>query len=204
MKISFILPATDKKQVLRLEKSLNALGQPFEIIPIYGATSFFDCWRKAMPKAKGEYLILTHQDTEFHYIPKLNVEGLAGVAGAKEYNIDDPWWFTRDRYINSRLSGQIYHDKQTKGLSNFGPYGDVEVLDGVCLVTKPEILKKVLKDLPDVTWDWYDHVLSKAYLNAGYQVKTIPILMTHYSAGGERRKTFEKERKVYVKWYKNS
>jgi hypothetical protein len=206
--ISFIVPTTDQAQILSLRTSLDKLGVPFEIIDIQGATSFFDCWRKALKKAKGDYLVLTHQDTEYFYLPDFtkiftNKVGLCGVAGCKNYNTNNAWWFSQDRLRMGELSGQIYHDSpESKGLSFFGDYSGVDILDGVCLVTTPKLLKEILKDIKvDVTWDWYDHVLSTAFKLKGYKIKTIPLLMSHGSAGGSRRNTFEIERRSYLNWY---
>jgi hypothetical protein len=221
--INVIVPATDEKQVARLQQSLDKLeddNHTFKMIPIYGAVSFFDAWREGLKETYGSWIVLTHQDTEFHYFPTMTTNpqqnmpdrdfDLGGVAGCIDYDINEPWWFTRDRYMDGKLSGQIYHDTghkstgESKGLSFFGEYGEVDILDGVCLVTTKQLLEDVLRDIKcNVTWDWYDHVLSTAYKRRGLVVKTIPILMTHGSAGGDRRNTFEKERKNYVKWYQD-
>jgi len=210
--ISFIVPATNKDKIINLALSLERLPIDYELIDVYGATSFFDAWRKGLEHSRGEYVILTHQDTEYHYIPDLKEIfkeldiGLCGVAGCKDYDIKDPWWFSRKRLIDNNLSGQIYHDSpESKGLSIFGDYDLVDVLDGVCLVTKRLMLKEILRRIKvNVTWDWYDHVLSCEYIKDGWYLRTIPILMTHGSAGGERRSTFEKERKEFIKWYEQN
>ena len=193
--ISVVLPANDKKQVASLEDSLKRLGQPFELLPIYGATSFFDAWRKAKPK--GEYIILTHQDTEFLEIPELdkylkdNV-GMIGCAGTTVLHKDQPWWFSAERAAGLILSGQIYH-KGDKGneLSVFGPQGEVVCLDGVCMITTKKILDEVGIPDKDYTWDFYDHVLCGEYRKKGYKLMTAPIIMVHSSKGANKRDSFE-------------
>ena len=212
--ITFIIPYRKKENADKWEKRLLEKFPDSQVIAINGDAknggekSFFSVWKKALPKVKGEYVCLTHDDTIFHHIPDLNEYfkdnvGLVGVAGAIDYNINDTWWFDRFRFLNHKLSGQIYHNApDSKGLSFFGDYGGVRVLDGVCMVTKTEYFKKILPKIKvNVTWDWYDHVLSKAYRNEGYRLKTIPILITHMSAGGLKRDSFEKEKKEYMKWY---
>jgi hypothetical protein len=207
--ISVILPATDEKQVERLNASLEGLGQPFELLPIYHANSFFDAWNKGLKKAKGKYLLFTHQDTLYHHIPDLDEVfafedelGMVGVAGGMETDANDPWWFSQRRYAQRKLSGRIYHDGETRGLSVFGKYGKVQILDGVCLVTPTETLLKVGIPKHDwCTWDWYDHVISLEYNKKNYYLKTVPILMTHYSAGGNKRPSFFKAQKQYIRHY---
>jgi hypothetical protein len=203
--ITYIIPTTDLHTLYPLTTSLSRLGQPFELLPIQEATSFFDAWKKAMPKVRTEWVILTHQDTEFHYIPELKGFDLGGVAGCTKYeNVDNfPWWFDRGRLQKGLLSGRIYHDApESKGLSIFGEYGDCEILDGACLVAQSSKLKEILGKIDvDVTWDWYDHVLSHEYVKRGLKVKTIPLLMTHRSAGGSRRPSYFTEMKKYIKYY---
>lgn len=206
--ISFILPATDKTKVKTLEASLNQLGTPFELIPIYNSTSFFDAWRQGVAKAKGEYLCFTHQDTEFYYIPDLDKEftkgvGLCGAAGSREIDKTEPWWFSMRRLQSNLLSGQVYHNSwDAKGLSNYGDYGEVKILDGVCLITRKERLLKVgIPNKDWCTWDYYDHVLSLDYQKKGYKLKTIPVVMVHASAGGNRRESFYTAEKEFIKEY---
>lgn len=208
--ISFILPATDKDAVSRLDTSLDQLGIEFELIPIYEANSFFDAWKKGVKKAKGKYLILTHQDTEYYYIPDLDEIfafeenlGMVGVAGSTVLDQSEPWWFSQRRYAANQLSGQIYHHgEDSKGLSVFGEYGIVRVLDGVCLITPKATLEKVgIPGLDWCSWDWYDHVICQEYIKKNYILKTIPVIMSHGSAGGDKRESFYKGQKEFVKSY---
>jgi len=207
--ISFIVPTTDNAQLDRLRTSLNQLGQPFELIPVYNSLSFFDCWRKGVKKAKGDYLIFTHQDTEYYYLPDLDKEftkkvGMCGVAGTKLIDRSEPWWYDKKRLHSGLLSGQIYHNAiRSKGLSTFGPYGDeLKVLDGVCLVTQKDILLKVgIPDLDWCAWDYYDHVICMEYIKRGYKLKTIPIIMVHKSDGVTREREFYKAEDRFKKEY---
>ena len=196
--ISVILPATDKEQVKSLDKSLQDLKIDYELIPIYGASSFFDAWQKGLKTAKGEYICFTHQDTQFLEIPKLdsyfkNNVGMVGIAGTTILHRDQPWWFSRERAEGNILSGTIYH-KGTAGneLSVFGPQGEVVCLDGVCMITTKKILEDVGIPTKDyATWDFYDHVLCGEYRKKGYKLLTIPLIMIHASKGGNKRDSFE-------------
>ena len=209
MNCSFIVPVNNRKQLKSLTASLNVLGQEFELIPIEGATSFFDAWRQGMAKAKGKYLCLTHQDTEYIAIPKLDKYlkdgvGMIGCAGTTVLHRDQPWWFSTERLQGSILSGQIFH-KEKKGnkLSIFGDFGEVVVLDGVCLITTKKILEDVgIPEKDYGTWDFYDHIISLEYIKKGYKLLTVPIVMTHLSKGGDKRPSFfesmDKFRKEYL------
>jgi hypothetical protein len=200
--ISFILPATKKEAVETLRASLNTLGLEYELIPIYKATSFFDAWRQGVAKSKGEYLIFTHQDTRFIGIPDLDKYfkdkvGMIGVAGTTVLHKDQPWWFSQTRFLGQILSGQIFH-KEEKGdkLSVFGPFGEVVVLDGVCLITPKAILKDVgIPTKSYAEWDFYDHIISLEYIKKGYKLLTAPIVMVHDSKGGGQPKFDESAKK---------
>jgi hypothetical protein len=129
---------------------------------------------------------------------------MVGVAGCKEIDKEKPWWYSRFKLVKGLLSGQIYNDDwkvMARGLKIFGEYGDVKILDGVCLITTKEILTKV--GIPKVDWcpwDFYDHVLSMEYTKKGYKLKTIPIILCHGSAGGGQ-KEFDEAEKRFRKEY---
>jgi len=197
--ISFLVPATKKEDIERLDKSLKELKMEYELIPIYGATSFFDAWKTGLKKAHGEYLCLTHQDTRYIGIPDLDKYfkdkvGMIGVAGTTVLHRDQAWWFSQERLLGHILSGQIFHtegDKQS--LSVFGPFGEVVVLDGVCMITTKKILEEVLPTCLEKnygTWDFYDHIVSLELIKRGYKLLTIPIIMVHDSKGGDKRPSF--------------
>jgi hypothetical protein len=208
--ISFIVPATKKELIKRLSTSLDQLGIDFELIPIYGATSFFDCWKQALPKVKGEYVCLTHQDVRFLAFPDpkkylKDKVAMIGTAGTTVLHKDQPWWFSKERHFGYLLSGQIWHtgDKQPE-LSVFGSFGNVISLDGVCLITTKEILEEILptclkKDYG--TWDFYDQIISLELIKKGYKLLTVPIVMVHDSKGGDKRPGFFESEKKFKDEY---
>lgn len=203
---SFIVPVNDEKQFKKFTESLEEYDE-YEVIPIRGAKSFFDAWRQGIKKAKKKYLVLTHQDTEFVGIPDLDKYfkkgvGMVGTAGTTVLHKDQPWWFSRERLDGSILSGQVfYNDTGKPTASIFGPFGEVVVLDGVCLITTKDILEDV--GIPDgYGWDWYDHVISLEYIKKGYKLLTIPLVIVHGSKGGDKRSDFyddgDRFRKEYL------
>ena len=195
---SFIVPVNNDKQYEKLENSLKKDFIDYELIPIKGATSFFDAWNKGLKSATKKYVILTHQDTEFIGIPNLDKYftdkvGLVGTAGTTVLHRDQPWWFSVERFQGQILSGQIFHKEgKNNRLSAFGEFGEVVVLDGVCIITTRDILKRIMPTLikKDYTWDFYDHVISLELIKQGYKLLTVPIVMTHLSKGGDKRPSF--------------
>jgi len=199
--ITFIIPYREKKNADAWEKRLLKKFPDSQVIAIEGTPdmSFFKVWKKALPQVKGEYICLTHDDTEFIKIPNLDTifkgnVGMVGVAGTTVLHKDQPWWFSGERFLGHILSGQIYHreEKENK-LSVFGPCGEVVVLDGVCMITTKEILAEVLPECLKKdygTWDFYDHILSLELIKRGYKLLTVPIEMIHDSKGGDKRQSF--------------
>lgn len=214
--ITFITPYRDIKQAEKWRVKLLKKFPKAQVILINGnmdkggVKSFFDVWKKALPDIKNKYVCLTHDDTEYLEIPDLHnyfandngkwrVEeydhvGMIGVAGTTVLHKDQPWWFSKERALGHILSGEIYHTgDKGKEISIFGDFGEVVVLDGVCLITTKELLEEILpvcleKDYG--TWDFYDHIFSLEYLKKGYKILTVPIKMIHSSRGGDKRQSF--------------
>lgn len=199
--ITFIVPTRDEKQISKWKERLLKKFPDSQVIAIEGTPdmSFFKVWKKALPQVKGDYICLTHDDTEFIKIPNLdklfkdNV-GMVGVAGTTVLHRDQPWWFSQERFLGFMLSGAIYHrEGDTKSLSIFGPSGEVVVLDGVCMITTKKILEEVIDECLKKdygTWDFYDHIVSLELIKRGYKLLTIPIEMIHDSKGGNKRQSF--------------
>ena len=156
IKYSFIIPTLDLNKLKNFK-----LPPESELIPVVGAKSFFDAWSKGVKKAKGEYLVLTHDDTEYiEFVDDIDKYFVVGTAGATVLHKDQPWWFSTERLLGGILSGQIWNGEEH---SVFGPFGEVVALDGVCIVVLKEVLEEVLPALLKKdygTWDFYDQILS--------------------------------------------
>lgn len=186
-KYSFIIPTKDLKKLKNFKLPLDS-----ELIPVVGATSFFDAWSKVIQQAKGEYLVLTHDDTEYleFDLGKLSMFAIYGTAGTTVLHKDQPWWFSTERFLGGILSGQIWNGEQH---SFFGEFGEVVALDGVCIVIRKNILKEVLPDLITKdygTWDFYDQILSLELIKRGYRLFTVPMKINHASKGADKRPSF--------------
>ncbi len=202
-KYSFIIPTKDLKKLKNFKLPLDS-----ELIPVVGAVSFFDAWRKGIKKAKGKYLVLTHDDTEYIEFPDMDeyfkiktdnkgnlIEkkpvGMVGTAGTTVLHKDQPWWFSQERYLGGILSGQIWNGKEH---SVFGEFGEVVALDGVCLVIKKFDLDSMFKlkalDKDYGTWDFYDQILSMEMFIRGFKLLTVPMKINHASKGADKRPSF--------------
>jgi hypothetical protein len=206
MNCSFIIPYREKKNVDAWEKRLKKTYPEAEVIPINGdaksggAKSFFDVWQQALPKVTKKYVCLTHDDTEYVGFPDLDKYfidgvGMVGTAGTTVVHKDQPWWFSGERLLGKILSGQIWNteDGGKASHSDFGPFSEVVVLDGVCMVTTKEILADVLPECLKKdygTWDFYDHILSLELIKRGYKLLTVPFVIIHGSKGGDKRQSF--------------
>ena len=191
--VAFILPANDREQTEAQEADLRRYFPDCEYFAVFGASSFFDAWRQAIPQATKRWLILTHQDTRITHIPDLEkwfgpTTGLAGAAGSRELTAKEPWWFMGDRLRRGLCSGLVHHAKNEKSariVSHFGPAGRVVILDGVVLITRKDLLEKIggVPEKDYAHWDFYDHVLCMEFLKAGLEIRTLPIQITHFSGG---------------------
>lgn len=214
---SFVIPYRNKEVADKWKEKLLETYPDAEVIMINGdaskggAKSFFDVWRQALPKVTKKYVCLTHDDTEYIGIPDLDKHftkgvGMVGIAGTTVLHKDQPWWFSQERYLGHILSGQVWNKEEGKpSMSVFGPFGEVVVLDGVCMITTKKILEEVLPTCLEKdygTWDFYDHIISLELIEKGYKLLTIPIVLIHGSKGGDKRQSFfdslDKFKKEYL------
>ena len=209
--MSFIVPVNNEAQYKILEDSIKDF-KDYELIPIRGADSVFDAWRKGMEQAKNKYLVFTHQDVSFLDFPtdldKVFSDpkvGMVGVAGATHIFKDKPWWWAGARMGFG--SGRMYHDgcnieKSEPYLDLYGDYGEVIILDGVCLITTKDRIEAIggvpSKDYGK--WDMYDHIFSSEFIKHGFKLLTVPIKMVHHS-NCSVRKTFNDDAKKFAEEY---
>lgn len=208
---SFVIPVNNRGLFRQLEENLERRFTDYQVIPVEGASSFFDAWRQGVPQANRQYLVLTHQDVKFKSFPRLeglfrDDVGMVGIAGSRVIEKDNPWWANDyiSRLLKRKLSGSIYHGRYGKlgVLSYFGPRGEVAVLDGVCLVTPKETLERVgIPDQDWASWHFYDHILSLRYRQEEQRLMTAPINMYHHSTGDAGSEKFNQIRDRFVQEY---
>lgn len=191
MRCSLVVPVTEKGLIERLDRNLKEKFVEYELIEVWRAGSMAEVWQQAIAKASYDYVAVVHQDVEIYDWVGLDGVfgagvGMVGVAGAREITYKKPVWFDRERLWEGKLSGQIFQRMRGREwLMRYGDYGEVVVLDGVCLVVRKEVLGEGLDwmtGLDWARWNWYDQVLS---LKVGqrYKLKTVPIQLAHFSAG---------------------
>ena len=196
MKYSFIIPTLDKKKLKDFK-----LPNDSELIAVEKAKSFFDAWNTGIKKAKGEYVVLTHDDTNWIEMPDADkylknppmgvtfIKAI-GTAGTTVLHKDQPWWFSKERLLGGILSGQIWNGQDH---SFFGEFGEVVALDGVAIIMRKSVLQDILPDLLEKdygTWDFYDQILSLELIKRGYRIFTAPMKIDHVSRGGDKRPSF--------------
>lgn len=201
---TFITPYREKEIFLKWKKKLEAKYDDIQVLGIDGnassggAKSFFDAWKRALPEVTKKYICLTHDDTEYLEVPDLDKlfkkdVGMIGVAGTTVLHKDQPWWFSGERMGGGMLSGEIWNTEEGKEDSHsvFGPYGEVVVLDGVCMLTTKKIIEDVgIPEKDYGTFDFYDHIISLEFIKKGYKIFTAPIKILHKSKGGDKRPSF--------------
>lgn len=176
--------------------------------------SAYDKGVKSLIDARGQdIVILCHDDIEIYNSPDsfkqildLNLAedvGFVGVAGTSKLNADGVWWDWNDP---THMSGRVDHgndrDKQT---TNFGPYKEVAVLDGVFMAARMSTLAKLDLLKPGAFeggWDFYDIHYCLQALKIGFINLTVPINIRHESPGSvSGRESWHKNRMALSSMY---
>ncbi len=106
--------------------------------------------------------------------------GLIGVAGACDVDESCSWW------NGKQLSGAIFHHAEggAPNVNAYGPWGRVAVLDGVLLMAKGAVFKKMPPPSPTPDrFHFYDLELCLNAHQAGLKNWTVPLLLVHRSGG---------------------
>jgi len=164
---------------------------------------------------KTDIVILCHDDIYFYTSPKKVIKiikrelsdlktGFIGVAGAKKLRKSGVWWDGIREPVEKRgLSGQVFHAPEEKyNLSYYGPYGQVQVLDGVFIACRASLLQEIGLNKPswmpeESNWDFYDVFMTFKADQKGYVNKTVPIQITHDSKGIPRD-SWDKAREAFI------
>jgi len=128
--------------------------------------------------------------------------GFVGVAGAVKIPKSGVWWedLKQPKHISENsLAGSVLHKGES--LSFFGPYKDVEVLDGLFLAATGSTLNKINLKKPDyfpALWDFYDIYYTYQATKKKLINKVIPIFVNHDSLGYPRE-GWENNKNAFVK-----
>ena len=181
-------------------------------------TSIFECYNKGIDKTKDcRYVCFVHEDIDIERIdiPALRDRleffntGFVGVAGAVELDEEGVWWAGYDGNPHPNLSGQAGHQKDEHGFlrrwyNNYGEIGKVQVLDGVILFCKRELLDKVRWDAETFTdFDFYDISITYLADKLGYDNVTFNKLELYHWGLGNPRGNWDKNRRIFLSWKDN-
>ena len=160
-----------------------------------------------------DIVVMCHDDVEilghhqeFHRLLQLALldgVGFLGVAGATHLDEKATWWNARNI---GAARGFVFQgeDNLFRLPNDFGPQGQVVVLDGCFLACSYATLKSVGWEKPDYLssdWDFYDiHLTSQAHLR-GLRNYTIPLLIRHES-NGEMRPGWSTSRDEFVRFHR--
>jgi len=192
-----------------------------EVKLLVNQKSIFSGYEKAYnrvnPKSN-DIIILSHDDIDIKMPSPLftktlisNIQattGFVGVAGTTYLGEDVVWW-DHQRWQQGLHRGSVHHvdkDKLDTHTTYYGSNGQVVVLDGLFLAAKAKIIKEIGLTKPNYLkgdWDFYDiHYTLSAHI-LGYQNKTIPISLVHYSRGElAGRESWHENRKLIYEEYK--
>jgi len=222
---SFIIPVNNESQYKSLEEQLLrkdafSLFRNIELIPIRGADSIFSAWRKGIEHSKYKYLIFTHQDVSFYNIPDLNKifldpkVGMVGPMGSTRISKNKPWC-----WAEGYGSGRVYADARNKQINEIyirteakdgvlnedkipPSYGEVVVLDGICLITTKDRIEAIggIPHKDYGKWDMYDNIICSEFIKHGFKLLTVPIGIVHHTTG-KMRENFYEECKKFSEGY---
>jgi len=170
-------------------------------------------FKKINPKPE-DIIIFCHDDIEIrenpeNFVAKLK-EGLSqsevgfvGAAGTMELGSDAVWW-DQTRWQYGKHRGEVIHLDPTgkEYITQYGPPGDVVVLDGLFLAAKRKVLDEIGLEKPEYfegEWDFYDiHYTSQAFLK-GFTNKVINLHILHNSRGElVGRDSWHKNREAFI------
>lgn len=196
-KISIIICSIEAAKFARVSECYRNLmaDTPFEIIGIHDAASLAEGYNRGIAKAKGEILILSHDDIliidpEFtaKITERLKTYDLLGFVGASRL-VNATWFGAGQPYLHGAVCHALANSR-TLGLCIWGGAqwpvaSDIKVMDGLCMITRKEVARAIGFDA--VTFDGfhlYDIDFSFSAHLAGYQLGIccdIPII--HESGG---------------------
>lgn len=220
MKTYAVLCTRDRSQVTRTTDKLVKFYVKcgIQVVLMAGQESIFTAYSNALNQINAsddDQIIFCHDDLEIRNTPeefmkKLNSElseegvGFIGPAGTTVLTPDAVWWdhnmwksgYHRGRVVHLDPQGQEYN-------TDYGPEGQVVVLDGLFLAAKVGVVRKVGLKKPEYfqgDWDFYDiHYTAKAH-ELGYKNKAFYMRILHHSRGElVGRDSWHKNREAFIR-----
>jgi|GEM_PF-3178643 len=182
---------------------------------IEGAESIFAAYNKGIELSSGSrYVCFAHEDID---VISLNVEametmldnpetGFVGAAGARRLPENACWWDHGNAPAELLLSGVAGHQKrEQRGIARwrniYGPFGPVEVLDGVILFCRRSLLDELRWDESSFGgWDFYDISITWEASRRGFINRTFDGIEFYHWGLGELRSGWEENRRRFLEW----
>jgi hypothetical protein len=220
MRVSFIIASYRPQSAEECIKSIKeSVGEEHQFVVIDTRPenlNIFQAYDAGAQEAHYSILCFIHEDArllsssywlrevgKYFDDPKV---GILGVAGSKDLTGTGRWWEGMGQPDGNRLSGMAIHTKDGQTWPNaYGPFGQVLVLDGLCLILKKSLYEELqgyhyAGMPPYVGYDFYDiDPCFRAHL-AGYKNYTIPLLIEHQSMG-EPKESWYTNKELFVSKY---
>jgi len=180
-----------------------------------GWNSIFKAYNKAIDiSSESKYVCFVHEDIDLLHLDIKALEslldkpatGFVGAAGAKRLPSNGCWWSGYDGKPNADLSGRAGHQKRDghkviRWINEYGPYGPVEVLDGLILFCRRDLLNSIKWDDEYFDgWDYYDISITWEATNRGFINYTFEKMELYHWGLGEHRPGWEENRVKFLKW----
>ncbi|MCL2645131.1 MAG: glycosyltransferase family protein [Betaproteobacteria bacterium] len=180
---SVIVCSVDPWNFAQVSKNFEHLLMevPYEIIGIHDARSLAEGYNRGLQRARGDIVIFSHDDVTFldkHFAQKIGTRmqswDVLGFAGASR--LIYPIWFAAVEHLNGAVCHWFSHSANHLHLMIYGAQdwpvtGGIEVLDGLCMITRHEVATAVGFDSDTFDgWHLYDCDFSFASHLAGYKI----------------------------------
>jgi GT2 family glycosyltransferase len=168
-----------------------------ELIEEVGWSSMGAGYNNGVKRASGDVLVFTHTDVTMwagsmlwdEMIKKVQLPdtGFVGVAGTTRLDESAVWW---QGYGTKR--GAVAHrsNKQTY-VSSFGPFGEVEVLDGVFLACRKDLFNDPWPWPEDTGFHFYDIEMTLKASQLGFKNYVVPLPILHGSHGETKESWYQ-------------
>ena len=136
--------------------------------------------------------------------------GFVGVAGPKKLNKTGCWWHGLGKeypHPESFLRGMVFHGSSLEKCfpTYYGGFGEVQVLDGLFMVTTGATLHNINTKMPKDfvgKWDYYDLYYTMQAHVKGRPNKVMPLPILHESTGdGAMSEDWNKNRQAFILKY---
>jgi uncharacterized protein (TIGR03032 family) len=205
----FVVAARSEVRAASARSRLAWLGAT-DVVVVVGAPSMSAAYEDGARRTRHEALCFLHDDVELAGFDAAAVAalvadprcGFLGVAGTRLLDASGMWFSgieaPAELWRFSGRCGQLVDGRRI--VRNYGPFGEVVALDGVCLFTSRRTLATIggWADAAVEGFDFYDASATLRAHLAGLVNRTVRVDLYHESTGMPRRPGFEDARLRFV------